>query len=125
MKKEMNTEKAPQAIGPYAQGIETQGLVFISGQLPINAETGEMPETILDQTHQSLKNIGFILKAAGLTMNDIVKTTIFVQDISDFNVVNEVYGTYFDTPYPSRSTIEVARLPKDAKVEIEAIAVKQ
>lgn len=125
MKKEMNTEKAPQAIGPYAQGIETQGLVFISGQLPINAETGEMPETILDQTHQSLKNIGFILEAAGLTMNDIVKTTIFVQDISDFNVVNEVYGTYFDTPYPSRSTIEVARLPKDAKVEIEAIAVKQ
>ncbi|MGO3836732.1 MAG: Rid family detoxifying hydrolase [Vagococcus sp.] len=84
-----------------------------------------MPETILDQTHQSLKNIGFILEAAGLTMNDIVKTTIFVQDISDFNVVNEVYGTYFDTPYPSRSTIEVARLPKDAKVEIEAIAVKQ
>lgn len=124
MKEQINTINAPQAIGPYSQGIGTQDLVFISGQLPINNETGEIPIDVSEQAKESLSNIKAILEQAGLSMENIVKTTIFLADMNDFVAVNEVYGSFFNNPFPSRSTIEVAKLPKDAKVEIEAIAVK-
>lgn len=124
MKKEINTKHAPKAIGPYSQGMATEQVLFISGQLPINPETGEMPEDVAAQTKQSLSNLKAILEQDGLTMSDVVKTTIFVKDIEEFAVVNEVYGEFFVEPFPARSTIEVARLPKDAKVEIEAIVTR-
>lgn len=125
MKNQIATNKAPQAIGPYSQGVNVKGnLTFISGQLPIDVTTGEMSEDVAKQTKQSLENMKAILTEAGLTMDDVVKTTIFLSNMEDFSVVNEVYGSFFSEPFPSRSTIEVARLPKDAKVEIEAIAVK-
>ena len=124
MKKEINTKHAPKAIGPYSQGMATEQVLFISGQLPINPKTGEMPEDVAAQTKQSLSNLKAILEQDGLTMSDVVKTTIFVKDIEEFAVVNEVYGEFFVEPFPARSTIEVARLPKDAKVEIEAIVTR-
>ncbi|MFC6346038.1 RidA family protein [Vagococcus carniphilus] len=125
MKKQIATDKAPQAIGPYSQGVNVTGdFSFVSGQLPINATTGEMSEDVAEQTKQSLENMKAILEETGLTMDNVVKTTIFLSNMEDFAVVNEVYGSFFKEPFPSRSTIEVARLPKDAKVEIEAIAVK-
>ena len=99
-------------------------MVFVSGQLPIHAETGIMPEGISEQAKASLTNIKNILAEADLSMNDVVKTTIFLDNMADFTAVNEVYGNFFEEPYPSRSTVEVAKLPKDAKVEIEAIAFK-
>lgn len=126
MKKQIATDKAPQAIGPYSQGVNVTGdFSFVSGQLPINAATGEMSEDVAEQTKQSLENMKAILEETGLTMDNVVKTTIFLSNMEDFAVVNEVYGSFFKEPFPSRSTIEVARLPKDAKVEIEAIAVKE
>ncbi|MBO0477650.1 RidA family protein [Vagococcus sp. DIV0080] len=124
MKKQINTTKAPQAIGPYSQGVATEGLVFVSGQLPINGETGVMPEDVAEQAKESLNNIKSILAESGLTMDDVVKTTIFLADMNDFAIANEVYGSYFSEPFPSRSTVEISKLPKDAKIEIEAIAVK-
>lgn len=125
MKNQIATNNAPQAIGPYSQGVSIDDLVFVSGQLPINNETSVMPEDISEQAKESLNNLKAILAESDLTMNHIVKTTIFLADMNDFAAVNEVYGTFFNEPYPSRSTVEVARLPKDAKVEIEAIAVKK
>ena len=124
MKKEIKTQHAPKAIGPYSQGMATEQVLFISGQLPINPKTGEMPEDVAAQTKQSLSNLKAILEQDGLMMSDVVKTTIFVKDIEEFAAVNEVYGEFFSEPYPARSTIEVARLPKDAKVEIEAIVTR-
>ncbi|MDF0479275.1 RidA family protein [Vagococcus sp. PNs007] len=124
MKKEIKTQHAPKAIGPYSQGMATEQLLFISGQLPLNPETGEMGEDVVTQTKQSLSNLKAILEQDGLMMSDVVKTTIFVKDIEEFAAVNEVYGEFFSEPYPARSTIEVARLPKDAKVEIEAIVTR-
>ena len=124
MNKEINNKHAPQAIRTYSQGMDTEQVLFISGQLPINPETGEMPEDVAAQTKQSLSNLKAILEQDGLTMSDVVKTTIFVKDIEEFAAVNEVYGEFFSEPYPARSTIEVARLPKDAKVEIEAIVTR-
>lgn len=124
MKKQIATDQAPQAIGPYSQGVSIENLVFVSGQLPINVETGIMPEDITSQAKASLTNVKAILAESGLTMDNVVKTTIFLDDINDFVAVNEVYGTFFKEPFPSRSTVEVAKLPKDAKVEIEAIAIR-
>lgn len=124
MKKQIATDQAPQAIGPYSQGVSIENLVFVSGQLPINVETGIMPEDIASQAKASLNNVKAILAESGLTMDNVVKTTIFLDDINDFVVVNEVYGSFFKEPFPSRSTVEVAKLPKDAKVEIEAIAIR-
>ncbi|HCM89751.1 MULTISPECIES: RidA family protein [Vagococcus] len=125
MKEQVATIKAPQAIGPYSQGVKASGdMLFVSGQLPINAVNGEMPNDVLEQTKQSLTNLKAIVEESGASMENIVKTTIFLADMNDFTVVNEVYGSFFEEPFPSRSTIEVARLPKDAKVEIEAIVVK-
>lgn len=122
MKKEIISQKAPGAIGPYAQGINSDGLLFISGQLPINAETGEMPEDITGQTKQSLENLKSIIEAAGGTLKDVVKCTVFLKDMNEFLDMNTVYSQYFTEDFPARSAVEVARLPKDAKVEIEAIA---
>lgn len=117
------TTKAPGAIGPYSQGINIGNLIYTSGQLPINVETGVMPETIEEQTKQSLANVKAILEEAGSSMDKIVKTTVFLKDMNDFAKMNEVYATFFSQPYPARSAVEVAGLPKDAKVEIEVIAL--
>ena len=123
MKKEIKTTKAPAAIGPYSQGVSVSSkeIVLISGQLPINPETSEMPETIKEQTEQSLKNLKAIVEESGGTMASVLKTTVYLDDIKDFGDMNEVYETFFQEPYPARAAFEVAKLPKDAKVEIEAI----
>ncbi|MCQ2644784.1 RidA family protein [Helicobacter pylori] len=125
MKEVIHSTLAPKAIGPYSQAIATNDLVFVSGQLGIDASTGEFKGTdIHSQTTQSMENIKAILKEAGLGMDSVVKTTILLKSLDDFAVVNEIYGSYFTEPYPARATFQVAKLPKDALVEIEAIAVK-
>lgn len=126
MKKVIATEKAPGAIGPYSQAIEANGFVFVSGQLPIVPETGAFPsECIKAQTKQSLTNMAAILEKAGCTLEDVVKTTVFLADINDFAAMNEVYAEFFKAECPARSAVEVANLPKGGLVEIEAIAVKK
>lgn len=124
MKKSVVTKNAPGAIGPYSQGVDLGSLVITSGQLPLNPETGECPEGITEQTKQSLNNVKGVIEASGLTMADVGKLTVFLKDMNDFAAMNEVYKTFFEEPYPARSAVEVARLPKDVLVEIEAIAVK-
>ncbi|UOR99323.1 RidA family protein [Helicobacter pylori] len=125
MKEVIYSTLAPKAIGPYSQAIATSDLVFVSGQLGIDASTGEFKGTdIHSQTTQSMENIKAILKEAGLGMDSVVKTTILLKSLDDFSVVNEIYGSYFKEPYPARATFQVAKLPKDALVEIEAIAIK-
>ncbi len=124
MKKAISSQKAPGAIGPYSQAVEAGGMVFVSGQLPINAETGVMAEGAEAQARQSLDNIRHILAEAGLTMDHIVKTTVFLSDMSYFGDMNKVYATYFDGACPARSAVAVKALPKDALVEIECIAVR-
>ncbi|WP_104748967.1 RidA family protein [Helicobacter cetorum] len=125
MKQVIHSNLAPKAIGPYSQAIATNNLVFVSGQLGIDASTGEFKGTdIHAQTTQSMENIKAILKEAGLGMESVVKTTILLKSLDDFAVVNEIYGSYFKEPYPARATFQVAKLPKDALVEIEAIAIK-
>lgn len=121
--KQLNTEKAPAAIGPYSQAIRTGNLVFISGQLPINPETGKFPEGgIKEQTEQSLKNAAAILESEGLSLKDVVKTTVLLSDIANFAPMNEVYAEHFTQPFPARSAFAVKDLPKGALVEIECIA---
>ncbi len=125
MKEVIHSTLAPKAIGPYSQAIATNDLVFVSGQLGIDASTGEFKGAdIHSQTTQSMENIKAILKEAGLGMDSVVKTTILLKSLDDFSVVNEIYGSYFREPYPARATFQVAKLPKDALVEIEAIAIK-
>ncbi len=125
MKKVIHSTLAPKAIGPYSQAIATNDLVFVSGQLGIDASTGGFKGAdIHSQTTQSMENIKAILKEAGLGMDSVVKTTILLKSLDDFAVVNEIYGSYFKEPYPARATFQVAKLPKDALVEIEAIAIK-
>ncbi|GAA6998884.1 RidA family protein [Helicobacter pylori] len=125
MKEVIHSTLAPKAIGPYSQAIATNDLVFISGQLGIDASTGEFKGAdIHSQTTQSMENIKAILKEVGLGMDSVVKTTILLKSLDDFLVVNEIYGSYFKEPYPARATFQVAKLPKDALVEIEAIAIK-
>ena len=125
MKTIISTANAPAAIGPYSQAIDLGNLVITSGQLPIDPATGAFPEGIQAQTKQSLTNVKAILEAAGLTMDSVVKTTVFLSDMNNFGAMNEVYATFFtEGGYPARSAVEVARLPKDALVEIEVIAVK-
>lgn len=124
MKKVICSSKAPGAIGPYSQAIETNGMVFVSGQLPINPETGDMPATVEEQARQSLENMKNILAEAGLTMDNVVKTTVFLQDMSLFAGMNSVYATYFSGDFPARSAFAVKELPKGALVEIECIAVR-
>lgn len=125
----IHTEQAPAAIGPYSQGMDLGNMVFTSGQLPIDPRTGDMPEDVQQQAKLSLENVKAIITAAGLSVSDIFKMTVFVKDLNDFAKVNEVYKAFFDEnqvrAYPARSCVEVARLPKDAKIEIEAIAIRK
>ncbi len=123
--KAIKTEKAPVAIGPYSQAIEVGGLVFASGQLPIDPKTGTFPEGIKAQTRQALTNAQEILKAAGTDMKHVVKTTVLLTDIADFAAMNEVYAEFFAEPYPARSAFAVKSVPKGALVEIECIASKE
>lgn len=125
MKKVIFTEKAPAAIGPYSQAIEANGMVFLSGQLPVDPATGEFaPGGVAEQTTQCFENIKSVLAAAGLTTANIVKTTVFLADMSLFGEMNAVYATYFEGDFPARSAFAVKALPKGALVEIESIAVK-
>ena len=124
MKQVIATTAAPEAIGPYSQAIEAAGMIFLSGQLPINPATGTMPEGIQAQTRQSFENIKAILAKAGCTVDHIVKTTVFLADMSLFGAMNEVYAQQFDGAFPARSAFAVKELPKQALVEIEVIAVK-
>ena len=125
MKKVIHTDNAPKAIGPYSQAIETSGMLFVSGQIPINPQTGELSNgTIQEQTKLVMDNIGAILKAAGLGYENIVKTTCLLADISDFAEMNKVYAEYFPTNPPARSAFAVKDLPKGARLEIEVIATK-
>lgn len=124
MKQVIRTEKAPAAIGPYSQGVQAGGLVITSGQLPIDPATGVFPEGIEAQTRQSLENCKAVLAAAGVSMEQILKTTVFLSDMNHFAAMNGVYASFFEGDCPARSAVEVARLPKDALVEIECIAAK-
>ena len=121
-KKVIITDKAPAAIGPYSQAIETDGFVFASGQIPIEPATGNIPDGIEAQAKQALTNVKNLMEAAGLTMGNIVKTSVFIKDMNDFAKVNEVYATFFESDFPARSCVEVARLPKDVLIEVEVIA---
>jgi 2-iminobutanoate/2-iminopropanoate deaminase len=123
-KKVIQTERAPKAIGPYSQAIQAGNFLFLSGQIPLDPKTGELVKgDIRQQTQQVLENIKGVLESQKLGMEDVVKVTIFLKDIGKFNQVNEVYATYFPSSPPARSTVEVARLPRDADIEIEAIAL--
>lgn len=124
MKKIVKTDKAPGAIGPYSQGIDLGNMIFFSGQIPLNPQTGEMPEGIEAQTKQALDNVKGLLESQGLDFSHVVKTTVFLDDMNDFNTVNEIYAQYFVEPYPARSAVEVGKLPKGALIEVEVIAVK-
>ena len=123
MKTIISTDQAPAAIGPYSQAIEFNGMVITSGQIPIIPATGTFPEGIREQTRQSLTNCKAVLEAAGAAMENVIKTTVFLSDMNNFAAMNGVYATFFEGACPARSAVEVARLPKDALVEIECIAV--
>lgn len=124
MKEIISTENAPGAIGPYSQAVKTGTMVFCSGQIPIDPQTGEfVSDEIGAQTEQVLKNLSAVLKAAGTDLNSVVKTTVFLIDMNDFAVMNEVYAKYFSENKPARATVQAARLPRDARVEVECIAL--
>lgn len=126
MNKTIATSKAPAAIGPYSQGIAAGNMLFVSGQLPIDPDTQAFAgNDVRSQTAQSLKNLKAVIEAGGMSMNDVVKTTVFLSDMNDFTEMNSVYAEFFTENYPARAAVEVARLPKDALVEIEAIIYKQ
>ncbi len=124
MKKVISTEKAPAAIGPYSQAIEVNGMVFTSGQIPVDPATGKIAETVEEQAEQALKNVSEVLAAAGTDMEHVIKTTVFIKEMNDFAKINEIYAKFFTGAFPARSCVEVARLPKDVLLEIEAIATK-
>lgn len=124
MKTTISTNNAPAAIGPYSQAIEVNGMIYTSGQIPVDPATGTIPEGIEAQAEQVLKNVKNLLEAAGSGMDSVVKTTVFIKDMNDFTTVNEIYAKYFNGDCPARSCVEVARLPKDVLMEMEVIAVK-
>ena len=123
MKTAVSSPDAPKAIGPYSQAVRTGQLLFVSGQVPLDPATGQIVAgDIAVQTRRVFDNLGAVLKAGGCSFADVVRTTVFLADMNDFAAVNEVYGTYFSEPYPARATVQVARLPKDVRVEIDVIA---
>ena len=122
--KKIHTEKAPAAVGPYSQAIEVNGMVYTSGVIPVNPATGEIPEGIEAQADQAIGNLVNLIKESGTTVENVIKTTVFIKEMDDFAKVNAVYAKYFTENCPARSCVEVARLPKDVLIEIEAIAVK-
>ncbi len=124
MKKQISTNNAPAAIGPYSQAIEVNGMVFASGQIPVNPATGEVPEGVEAQAEQVMQNMTNLLEAAGTSMANVVKTCVFIQNMDDFATINAVYAKHFPEPCPARSCVEVAKLPKGVLLEMEAIAVK-
>ena len=124
MKKVISTTNAPAAIGPYSQAIEVNGMVFASGQIPVNPANGEIPEGIEAQAEQVMKNVKNLLEAAGTSVDQVVKTSVFIKNMDDFATINGIYAKYFAKDCPARSCVEVARLPKDVLLEMEAIAVK-
>ena len=119
--KQISTDKAPAAIGPYSQAIKVGNLLFCSGQVPIIPATGEIPEGVEAQGEQALTNVKNLIESAGAKIDNVVKTTVFIKDMNDFGKINEIYAKYFTEPYPARSCVEVARLPKDVLLEVEAI----
>ncbi len=121
MVKEIHTENAPAAIGPYSQAIEAGDFIYVSGQIPVDPATGEVVQGIEEQTHQVLKNLKAILTKAGTDFSQVVKFTIYLTSIEDFATVNEIYGSYLEKPYPARATVEVSRLPKDVSVEMDVV----
>lgn len=122
MKKELSTSNAPKAIGPYSQGVIFNNLIFTSGQIPLNPENMQMVEGIENQAIRVFENIKAILESSNSNMDKVIKTTIFLKNLKDFDVVNSIYEKYFNKPYPARSCVEVAKLPKDALIEVEVIA---
>ena len=120
----VSTPNAPAALGPYSQAVDTGSTVYCSGQLGLDPATGNLADGVQAQTHQALKHMQAVLHAAGLSLDNVVKTTVFVQDLADFGTVNEIYGTYFHGGFPARSCVQIAALPKNALVEIECIAVR-
>ena len=125
MKQQISSAKAPKALGPYSAGIATEELVFLSGQLGADTKGNLVSEDVVGQAKKAFENIGVLLEVSGLTYDDIVKTTVLLSDMNDFAKVNEEYAKYFNKPFPARSCFEVAKLPKNAKVEIECIAIKK
>ena len=124
MKKAISTDKAPAAIGPYSQAIEVNGMVYTSGVIPVNPATGEIPSGVEAQAEQAFSNMAALVEAAGTDMASVVKTTLFIKEMNDFAKINEIYAKYFTGTFPARSCVEVARLPKDVLLEVEAIATK-
>lgn len=124
MQKVISTDKAPGAIGPYSQAIEVNGMVFTSGVIPVDPATGVIPEGVEAQATQAFTNLTNLVEASGAAMSQVVKTTVFIKEMSDFGKINEIYAKFFKEPYPSRSCVEVARLPKDVLLEVEAIVAK-
>lgn len=125
MKKVISTDKAPAAIGPYSQAIEVNGMVYTSGVIPVEVPTGEIKTGVEDQAKTALANLKALLEAAGTGMEHVVKTTVFIKNMEDFQTINQVYERYFSGAFPARSCVEVARLPKDVLIEIEAVAIKE
>ena len=124
MKNIISTDKAPAAIGPYSQAVEIGGIVYTSGVIPVDPATGNIPEGSVAQAEQAFTNMKNLLEAAGTSMDKVLKTTVFIKEMNDFGAINEVYAKYFPEPFPARSCIEVARIPKDVLLEAEAIAIK-
>ena len=124
MKNVIATDKAPAAIGPYSQAIEVNGMVYTSGVIPVDPATGNIPEGSVAQANQAFTNLKNLVEASGSSMEKVVKTTVFIKEMNDFAAINEVYAKFFPEPFPARSCVEVARLPKDVMLEIECIAVK-
>ncbi|MBQ5431629.1 MAG: RidA family protein [Lachnospiraceae bacterium] len=124
MKKVIATDKAPAAIGPYSQAIEVGNLLFTSGVIPVDPATGEIPEGSAAQAKQAFTNLKNLIEASGTTMDKVIKTVVFIKEMNDFGAINEVYAEFFPQPYPARSCVEVARLPKDVMLEVEAIVEK-
>ena len=124
MSKVISTDKAPAAIGPYSQAIEVNGMVFTSGVIPVDPQTGVIPATIEEQANQAFSNLKNLIEASGATLDKVIKTTVFIKEMNDFGKINEIYATYFKEPFPARSCVEVARLPKDVMLEVEAVVAK-